>query len=208
MNLVSHFDEHESHNNDKVEYILATSMPILENCGVSREDIRLISHLMGILWYVITFLFYLPRGPNCKLVKLSDKNTNEKVSIFKKMVRWRFRCAWVFCCWFANSHFWLDLPIIHENVESELCPFDTLQDQCSHTAPPNPKPKRAIGSRPISPVFSARTQLFIKLSRYRNCWWPICDGSSRKTHLRRRTSKHRLYQPPAGKPGMRMVLAA
>ena len=59
MNLVSHFDEHESHNNDKVEYILATSMPILENCGVSREDIRLISHLMGILWYVITFLFYL-----------------------------------------------------------------------------------------------------------------------------------------------------
>ena len=84
MNLVSHFDEHESHNNDKVEYILATSMPILENCGVSREDIRLISHLMGILWYVITFLFYLPRGPNCKLVKLSDKNTNEKVSIFKK----------------------------------------------------------------------------------------------------------------------------
>ena len=56
MNLVSHFDEHESHNNDKVEYILATSMPILENCGVSREDIRLISHLMGILWYVITFL--------------------------------------------------------------------------------------------------------------------------------------------------------
>ena len=84
MNLVSHFDEHESHNNDKVEYILATSMPILENCGVSREDIRLISHLMGILWYVITFLFYLPRGPNCKLVKLSDKYTNKKVSIFKK----------------------------------------------------------------------------------------------------------------------------
>ena len=57
MNLVSHFDEHESHANEKVEYVLATSMPILENCGVSREDIRLISHLMGILWYVITFLF-------------------------------------------------------------------------------------------------------------------------------------------------------
>ena len=56
MNLVSHFDDHEAHNNDKVEYILATSMPILENCGVSKEDIRLIAHLMGILWYVITFL--------------------------------------------------------------------------------------------------------------------------------------------------------
>ena len=67
MNLVSHFDENEIAN-DKVTYVFATSMPILENCGVSNEDIRLVSHLMGILWYVIKSLVSTNLR-NCKLVR-------------------------------------------------------------------------------------------------------------------------------------------
>lgn len=49
LNLTSHLTESQNPNN-KCQFILATGMPLLEKCGLPMEDIKLVAHLMGILW--------------------------------------------------------------------------------------------------------------------------------------------------------------
>jgi len=49
LTLTSHLEESQSPNT-KCQFVLAQGMPLLENCGLSKEDIRLVAHLMGILW--------------------------------------------------------------------------------------------------------------------------------------------------------------